>query len=77
MERTRPKIIIVEDHTLVAEACKKLLEAEYDVVATVGDGHALVRIASSAKPQLIVIEVTLPLLNGLDAGQHQADAALG
>jgi len=43
MERNRPKIMIADDHTLVAEACKKLLEAEYDVVATVGDGRALVR----------------------------------
>jgi DNA-binding NarL/FixJ family response regulator len=70
MERTRPKLIIADDHTLVAEACKKLLEAEYDVVATVGDGRALVRVASTLKPQLIVIDVAMPLLNGLDAGQQ-------
>ena len=70
MERTRPKIIIADDHPLVAEACKKLLEAECDVVATVGDGRALVRVASSVKPQLIVIDVAMPLLNGLDAGQQ-------
>jgi DNA-binding NarL/FixJ family response regulator len=70
MERNRPKIIIADDHTLVAEACKKLLEAEYDVVATVGDGRALVRLASILKPQLIVIDVAMPLLNGLDAGQQ-------
>ena len=66
----RPKIIIADDHTLVAEACKKLLEAEYDVVATVGDGRALVRAASTLKPQLIVVDVAMPLLNGLDAGQQ-------
>ena len=66
----RPRIIIADDHTLVAEACKKLLEAEYDVVATVGDGRALVRAASILKPQLIVIDVAMPLLNGLDAGQQ-------
>ena len=70
MERNRPKIMIADDHTLVAEACKKLLEAEYDVVATVGDGRALVRVASTLKPQLIVIDVAMPLLNGLDAGQQ-------
>ena len=69
MERNRPKIMIADDHTLVAEACKKLLEAEYDVVATVGDGRALVRVASTLKPQLIVIDVAMPLLTGLDAGQ--------
>ncbi|HKF05866.1 MAG TPA: response regulator transcription factor [Candidatus Sulfotelmatobacter sp.] len=70
MERNRPKIVIADDHTLVAEACKKLLEAEYDVVATVGDGRALVRIASTLRPQLIVVDVAMPLLNGLDAGQQ-------
>jgi DNA-binding NarL/FixJ family response regulator len=70
MERTRPKIIIADDHILVAEACKKLLEAEYDIVAIVGDGRALLRVASIVKPQLIVLDVTLPLLNGLDAGQQ-------
>ena len=70
MERNRPKIIIADDHTLVAEACKKLLEAEYDVVATVGDGRALIRIATTLKPHVIIIDVGMPLLNGLDAGQQ-------
>jgi len=70
MERNRPKIIIADDHILIAEGCKKLLEAEYDVVAIVGDGRALVQAASSLKPQLIIIDVAMPLLNGLDAGQQ-------
>jgi len=70
MERNRPKIIIADDHTLVAEACKKLLESDYDVVATVGDGRALVRVASTLKPHLVVVDVAMPLLNGLDAGQQ-------
>jgi DNA-binding NarL/FixJ family response regulator len=43
---------------------------EYDVVATVGDGRALVRIAATLKPQVIIIDIGMPLLNGLDAG-HQ------
>jgi DNA-binding NarL/FixJ family response regulator len=54
----------------VADACKKLLEPEYDVVATVGDGRALVRIAATLKPQVIIIDIGMPLLNGLDAGQQ-------
>jgi DNA-binding NarL/FixJ family response regulator len=52
----------------VADACKKLLEPEYDVVATVGDGRSLVRIAANLKPQVIIIDIGMPLLNGLDAG---------
>jgi len=70
VERNRPRIMIADDHILVAEACKKLLEADYDVVATVGDGRALVRVAATLKPQVIIIDVGMPLLNGLDAGQQ-------
>ena len=51
-----PRIIIADDHTFMADACKKMLEPEYDVVATVGDGRALVRIASTLKPRLIILE---------------------
>lgn len=68
--QNRPKIIIADDHTLVAEACKKLLDAEYEVVATVGDGRTLVRTAAALKPQVIIIDISMPLLNGLDAGQQ-------
>jgi DNA-binding NarL/FixJ family response regulator len=66
----RPKIIVADDHTLVAEACKKLLDAEYDVVATVGDGRTLVRAAAALKPHVIIVDISMPLLNGLDAGQQ-------
>jgi DNA-binding NarL/FixJ family response regulator len=70
MRRNLPRILIADDHTLVAEACKKLLEPEYDVVATVSDGRALVRAAAELKPHLIIVDVAMPLLNGLDAGQQ-------
>jgi DNA-binding NarL/FixJ family response regulator len=70
MEHNRPRIMIADDHTLVAEACKKLLETEYEVVATVGDGRALVRVAATLKPQVIVIDIGMPLLNGLDAARQ-------
>ena len=75
MERNRPRIMIADDHTLVAEALKGLLEADYRVVATVGDGRALVRIAANLKPQVIILDVGMPLLNGLDAG-HQVKQLL-
>jgi DNA-binding NarL/FixJ family response regulator len=60
--------MIADDHTFVADACRKLLEPEFDVVATVGDGRALVRITATLKPQAILIDIAMPLLNGLDAG---------
>jgi DNA-binding NarL/FixJ family response regulator len=70
MQRNLPRILIADDHTLVAEACKKLLEPEYEIVATVSDGRALVRAAIALKPHLIIVDVAMPLLNGLDAGQQ-------
>jgi DNA-binding NarL/FixJ family response regulator len=68
--RNLPRILIADDHTLVAEACKKLLESDYETVATVGDGRSLVRAAAQLRPQLIIVDVSMPLLNGLDAGQQ-------
>jgi DNA-binding NarL/FixJ family response regulator len=75
MQINRPRIVIADDHIFMADACKKLLEPKYDVVATVGDGRALVRIAATLKPQVIIIDIGMPLLNGLDAG-HQVKQLL-
>jgi DNA-binding NarL/FixJ family response regulator len=66
----RSRVLIADDHTLVAELCKKLLETEFDVVGTVSDGHALVRAAGEFKPDVVVVDVAMPILNGLDAGQQ-------
>jgi DNA-binding NarL/FixJ family response regulator len=54
----------------VAELCKKLLEVEFEVVGIVGDGHTLLRAAAILKPDLIIIDIAMPVLNGLDAGQQ-------
>jgi len=68
LKNIRPTIMIADDHAFVADACKKLLEPEFDVVATVGDGRALVKIAATLRPQVIIVDIAMPLLNGLDAG---------
>jgi DNA-binding NarL/FixJ family response regulator len=67
MQGIRPRILIADDHTLIAELCKGLLEAEFEVVGTVGDGRALVRAAAVLEPDVIVVDVTMPILNGIDA----------
>ncbi len=67
---SRPRILIAEDHTLVAEAFQKLLEPHYDVVGIVGDGRALVTAAQRLNPSIVVLDVSMPLLNGLDAGRQ-------
>jgi DNA-binding NarL/FixJ family response regulator len=66
----RSRILIADDHTLVAELCEKLLEAEFHVVGTVSNGHALVRAAGELKPDVVVVDVAMPILNGLDAGRQ-------
>jgi len=66
----RSRILIADDHNLVAELCKKLLETEFDVVGVVADGRAMVRAARELKPDVIVVDVAMPILNGLDAGRH-------
>jgi DNA-binding NarL/FixJ family response regulator len=67
---TRPRILIADDHTLIAELCKKLLETDFDVIGIVSDGRALLRAARELKPDVIVVDVAMPILNGLDAGQQ-------
>jgi DNA-binding NarL/FixJ family response regulator len=66
----RPRIIIADDHKLIAELCKSLLNPEFDVVAIVGDGYALVAAVANLKPDLIVVDIGMPLLNGLDAAEQ-------
>jgi DNA-binding NarL/FixJ family response regulator len=67
---SRSRVLIADDHTLVAELCKRLLETEFDVVGTVSDGRALIRAAIELKPDVVVVDVAMPILNGLDAGQQ-------
>jgi DNA-binding NarL/FixJ family response regulator len=67
---SRPRVLIADDHNLVAELCKKLLETEFDVVGTASNGRDLVRIAGELRPDVIVLDVAMPVLNGLDAGKQ-------
>lgn len=64
------RIILADDHTLLLDAFKELLEPDFDVVATVTDGHALVAAAKKLKPDIIVVDIGMPRLNGLDAGRQ-------
>jgi DNA-binding NarL/FixJ family response regulator len=66
----RSRILIADDHNLVAELFRRLLETEFDVVGVVGDGRALLRAASKLKPDVVVLDIAMPILNGLDAGRQ-------
>jgi DNA-binding NarL/FixJ family response regulator len=69
MSSHRARILIADDHILIAELCGKLLKDEFDVIGIVGDGRSLVREAGSLKPDLVLVDVAMPILNGLDAGE--------
>lgn len=68
--QNRPRILIADDHLLLAELCKRYLEAEFDVVGIVGNGRELVNMAPRVKPDVIVLDISMPILNGLDAGEQ-------
>ena len=63
----KPQIIVADDHRLVAEGVVKILEKEYSVVATPTDGRAFIEAVEKFRPNLALVDISLPLLNGLDA----------
>lgn len=66
----RARILIADDHVLMAEALQHLLQVEFDVVARVSDGRALLKVAGELQPDVVVVDIGMPLLNGLDAGEQ-------
>ncbi len=68
MKRTR--IIIADDHILLMDAIKNLLEQEYDVVGTFTDGEAAIAGAETLKPDIVILDIAMPTMNGLNACAH-------
>jgi DNA-binding NarL/FixJ family response regulator len=67
---SRPRILIADDHTLIAEALKRLLDDEFEVVGIVPDGHRLIEAAQNFKPDVLIVDIGMPALNGLMAAQR-------
>ena len=68
MKRTR--VVLADDHTLLIEALKNLIEPEFEVVGMFADGLSLVNEAPQLKPHVIVIDIRMPTMNGLNAGER-------
>lgn len=64
---SRPRILLADDHVLVLEAFRKLLASDYDIVGAVTDGQSLVTAAGDLHPDVVVLDIAMPHLNGLDA----------
>jgi len=67
---SRTRVLLADDHTLITAALRKLLEGEFEVVGSVEDGRALLNAAIDLRADVVVLDIGLPLLNGLDAGQQ-------
>lgn len=68
MKRTR--VVLADDHTILLEALKNLIEPEFEVVGMFPDGLALVNEAPQLNPQVIVLDIKMPTMNGLNAGER-------
>ncbi len=66
----RPRLLLADDHTLVLEGLRKLLEPVFELVETVEDGRALLRAAQKLRPDVILLDISMPLLNGIDAARQ-------
>jgi DNA-binding NarL/FixJ family response regulator len=63
----KPRLLIADDHTLVLQGIRKLLENDFELVGAVEDGRALLRKAPALRPDVILLDISMPLLNGIDA----------
>src|SRR6516225_3727980 len=63
----RTRILLADDHTMLLDAFRRLLEPQCEIVGTAGDGRALVDLAVNIRPEVIVLDISMPRLNGMDA----------
>ncbi|MGA7851693.1 MAG: response regulator transcription factor [Candidatus Acidiferrales bacterium] len=66
----RPRVLLADDHQMLLDALKELLEPKYEVVGLVSDGRAVLKVAEKLRPDVIILDIAMPQLNGLDAGRQ-------
>lgn len=71
----KARILMADDHPLVRDGCRSILESQYEIVGAVSDGRSLMEAALRLSPDLIVLDISMPSLNGLEAAR-QVKAAL-
>jgi len=64
------RVVLADDHTIVTEGLKALLASEFEIVATVDNGRAAIKAARDFKPDVIVLDISMPLLNGIDTARE-------
>jgi DNA-binding NarL/FixJ family response regulator len=67
---TKPRLLLADDHTILVEGLKALLAPEFEVVATAGDGRAVLEAAEKYRPDLILLDISMPAMNGIEAARR-------
>jgi DNA-binding NarL/FixJ family response regulator len=73
---SKPRILVADDHQILAEGLRSLLEPEFEVVAVVADGRELLAAAKKHRPDVIVADITMPALNGIEAAAQLRNLGL-
>jgi len=66
----RPRVLLADDHTMILAGLRSLLESDFDLVGTVEDGRSLLDAAEQLKPDVIMMDISMPLLNGIEAARQ-------
>ena len=67
---SKPRVFLADDHTLLVDAFRKLLEPDFEVVGAAANGRDLIMLAPTLQPDLVIVDLGLPLLNGIDASRE-------
>lgn len=71
----RPRLLLADDHNILLEGVRKLLESNFEIVGVAGDGREAVTLAETLRPDIVVLDIGLPLLNGIDAARQIRERA--
>ena len=66
----RPRLLLADDHTMIMEGLSSVLEPEFDIVGRAEDGRQLMALAAQLNPDVIVADISMPLLNGIEAARQ-------
>jgi DNA-binding NarL/FixJ family response regulator len=64
------RLLLADDHTLMLQGIRRILEPDFELVGTVGDGRSLVAAAQELRPDVILLDISMPILNGIDAARQ-------
>jgi DNA-binding NarL/FixJ family response regulator len=67
---TKPRIVIADDHSLIVAGLSKLLEKDFEIAGVASNGRELVELAEQSKPDAILLDISMPLLNGIEASRQ-------